>query len=163
MHFRLAGELDVAGQVDPLVRQETCVWGDNAVLLAQLHQLVDDLRRSAVELYLIQQIADAPDRPELLDECVAEPVRGAARSAAYSKLWLLPASEPLTVMLVRPGPAYRPTMMIWSPSNRSGTTCGYVIRVRTSPNFTARSVMTGLLILSYSEEIFDSRFSRSLT
>ena len=73
-------------ELDPLVGQERRVGRENAVLRAEGHQLVDQLLVLAVQVDLVDQVADPADGPEPLDEVVARcPGTAPASSAGNSK------------------------------------------------------------------------------
>ena len=75
---------------DALVGQERGVGGEDAVLGAQRDQLVDQLLVLAVQVDLVDDEADPPDGPELLDEVVrrvprpARPARRGTRTVRRS-------------------------------------------------------------------------------
>ncbi len=81
-------------ELDPFISQEGGVGSEDAVLLAQLDQLVGQLAAGAVQVDLVDQEADAADRPEGFDVLVA--VAGMGRGEVGVEVEVLPIAADQT-------------------------------------------------------------------
>ena len=149
----LGEDLVLLREVGPLACQERGVFGEDAELGREPHDLVDELavrrragplglagddaRRAALFADRVDQQADLAAGPEPGDEAVSRG-RLVERQAEPEDARASPGNSPGARTRAAPAPRYWPSRTIWSPSNTSGMRAGISSRRRLRPSAPTR-------------------------